>query len=280
MIDVKKFPIRLGVLAVGLVALAAGTLLWGSTRHPALAQAAYQRARRLQRELESKPPRSRTKAEYFKVIQEFRHVYWSDFAYVKAPVAAQAMGDLYAEMGRVFSNPTYFRDAAKSYQYVMDQYPGSSMARESGLSLGKLYLADLHDSRQAKKAYQSLLTTYPSSPEARKAQRRLRELARSRRKPQTETAASRSLSPPRGDVEITDIHDWVGPNYTRVVIGARAPIKFDATRLTHPDRIVFDLPNTRVARSLLRKAHTIDGHFLRDIRVGQFQPHVTRVVRL
>ena len=192
--------------------------------------AAYQRARRLQRELESKPLRSRTKAEYFKVIQEFRHVYWSDFAYVKAPVAAQAMGDLYAEMGRVFSNPSYFQDAAKSYQYVMDQYPGSSMARESGLrarqvvpcgssrfqageeslSVASHHLSQLSRSAKGKKKAQG---TCPDGAE----------------KPRTETAASRSLSPPRGDVEITEIHDWVGPNYTRVVIGARAPVKFEAT---------------------------------------------------
>jgi len=261
MLYMKRIPFRLIVLAAGCVAFAATASFAGSNRRLDRARRAYERAVVLQKELESKPRRSRKKADYEKVIREFHDVYWNDYAYPKAPVAAEAIGDLYAEMGRVFSNPAYFRDAAMAYQYVIAQYPGSSMARESKLSLGKLHLSD----------------------EAREARRNLREIARSRAEQKTEEASppaedTAGDSASKGTVEVTDIHDWVGPNYTRVVIGARGPIKFDALRLTHPDRIVFDLPNTRVKRSLLRKGLPIDGRFLRDIRVGQFQPTVTRVV--
>jgi N-acetylmuramoyl-L-alanine amidase len=79
-------------------------------------------------------------------------------------------------------------------------------------------------------------------------------------------------------VEVTEIHKWVGPNYTRVVIGGRGPFQYNTLRLSHPDRIVFDLANTHLRPGLLKKEVPIDGAFLHDIRVGQFKPNVTRIV--
>jgi len=292
-----RTPFRLGVRLAGCIAVAAGLSFAGSNRRPERARAAYSRAVTLQKRLESRPARSRRKADYAKVIREFHNVYWNDFACVKAPVAAEAIGDLYAEMGRVFSNPSYFQDAVKAYRYLISQYPGSSAAREGSLHLGKVYLADLHDPEQSAEVFQSLLKDHPDSREASEARKKLRAIAHvlaERKKEASESlpsvSAERKEEPSsdsqdastdqasKGLVEVTEIHDWVGPNYTRVVIGAQGPIKFDALRLTHPDRIVFDLPNTRVNRALLRKAFPIDGHFLRQIRVGQFKPSVTRVV--
>ncbi len=277
-----------------------------ATRHTALAHKAYQRAVELQKELDARHPKARTAAEYKRVISEFHNVYYYDFAYVKAPVAGQAMGDLYAEMGRQFHDPAYFQDAIKAYQYVVSQYPGTSMARESGLALGKVYLDDLNDPARAADAYQSFLTKYPKSPESAAARKKLKEIAEieSAKKEQEERTASAlentvntadesttapgdgrdrddsSTSRPSagGPVEVTDIHDWVGPDYTRVVIEAQGSFKYNTMRLSHPDRIVFDLPNTRVSPALAKKGIAINGAFLHDIRVGQFKPDVTRIV--
>ena len=292
-----RTPFRFGVLLAGCFVLAAGVCLAGSNRRPERARAAYERAVTLQEKLEARPARRRSKAEYVRVIQEFRAVYWNDFADVKAPAAAEAMGDLYAEMGRVFSQPSYFQDAVRAYQYVIDQYPRSSMARGAALSLGKVYLAGLHDPEKSAEVFQSLLKDHPGSSEASEARKKLREVAHvlaerkevasdskpsasavRKEEPSSNTQDASAEQASTGVVEVTEVHDWVGPNYTRVVIGAQGPIKFEALRLTNPDRIVFDLPNTRVNRALLRKNFPIEGHFLREIRVGQFKPTVTRVV--
>jgi N-acetylmuramoyl-L-alanine amidase len=282
MLMLRRTPFRPGVVLAGCIALAAGVSFAGSSRRPERARAAYERAVALQEQLEAKPAQSRKKADYAKVIRKFHDVYWNDFAYTKAPVAAEAIGDLYADMGRVFSNPSYFQDAVKAYQYLITQYPQSSMARESTLRLAKVYLDDLHDPTQAAEIFQSLLKNHPGSSEASEARKGLREiahmLAERKEEPSNHSQSAFADEASKGPVEVTDIHDWVGPNYTRVVIGTQSPVKFDALRLTHPDRIVFDLPNTRLNRTLLRKTFPIDGHFLREIRVGQFKPTVTRVV--
>ncbi len=276
---------RLAVLAA-VSALVASASCFASVRHPELARRAYLHAIELQRKLEATPAESRTRAEYERVIREFRDVYFYDFANLKAPVAAEAMGDLYAEMGRVFSSPAYFRAAIKSYQYVISQYPASSMARDSWLSMGKVYLEGLKDPGEAQDTFRSFLAKHPSSAqsgEARKGLEKIAEEAAAEKEQQSRSTRTETVDDSAGrasgsPVEVTEIHDWVGPNYTRVVIGAKGPFKYDTLRLSHPDRIVFDLANTQLDRSLHGKEVRIDGDFLRDIRVGQFKPNVTRVV--
>jgi N-acetylmuramoyl-L-alanine amidase len=267
---------------MGVSVVMAGGRCLASSRRPDLARKAYLHAVELQRKLEARPARYRKAADYERVIREFRNVYIYDFAYTKAPVAAQSMGDLYAEMGRLFSSPDDYQAAIKAYQYVISQYPISSMARDAALSVGNVYLNGLNDPAQAADAFRSFLEKHPSSPGAEVARKNLKKIA--------DKLAAQQESPPSGNqgsadnqtsnglVEVTEIHDWAGPNYTRVVIGAQGPFKYNTLRLSNPDRIVFDLPNTHLSHSLLKKNVPINGDFLHDIRVGQFKPDVTRIV--
>lgn len=281
----ERLGFTLAAVACAWALLAAAPGL-ASVRHPELARKAWAHAVELQRALAARPSRLRRPANYERVIREYHMVYFYDYAYVKAPVAAEMMGDLYSEMGRRFHNPGYYRLAIKSYDYVRSQYPGSTMARDSALSAGKVYLEGLHDPDQARDTYREFIAKYPTSLQAREAGKRLRQMAALQNAPKEQPSREANLSerPDRqgsragGPVKVTDIHDWVGPDYTRVVIGAKGPFKYNTLRLSHPDRIVFDLPDTHVSRVLLRKKVRTDGAFLRDIRVGQFKPNVTRIV--
>ena len=288
----KRSPATLRWFGLWLATMVATGILWpaegsAATRHPELARKAYARAVELQQKLQAEPVRSRKAADYERVIREFRNVYYYDFAYVKAPVAAKTMGDLYAEMGRQFSESSYYQAAIKSYQYVISQYPGSSMAVDAELAVGKVYLQGLDESSQAADAFRAFLAKYPSSSRAGEARKLLKEIAEKEalqkqstsESARTESSTGKPGNPNSGGpVEVTEIHNWVGPNYTRVVIGANGPFQYNTLRLSNPDRIVFDLPNTRATRALLKKSVPINGAFLRDIRVGQFKPDVTRIV--
>lgn len=240
------------------------------------------RAVEMQKRLEAQPVRSRSVAQYERVIREFRAVYWYDFANLKAPVAAEAMGDLYAEMGRVFTDSHYFREAIKAYNYVVSQYPVSSMALDAAISVGKVYLEDLHEPEEAAGVYRTFLEKHPSTPQADIAKKNLKAISEMLARHQQVRSGNyeqASVSTNAGNpVELLGVRSWAGPDFTRVVIRGQSPFKYDTLRLTHPDRIVFDLPNTYLRRSLLGKVIPIDDDFLHDIRVGQFKPNVTRVV--
>jgi len=77
---------------------------------------------------------------------------------------------------------------------------------------------------------------------------------------------------------VTSIRHWSTPDYTRVAIDLEQDVKFDSRRIDGPDRIFFDLYNTKLASTLVGKTFDVDDGFLKKIRVAQFKPGKTRVV--
>ncbi len=77
---------------------------------------------------------------------------------------------------------------------------------------------------------------------------------------------------------MTSIRHWSTPDYTRVAIDLEQDVKFASQRIDHPDRIFFDLYDTKLASTLVGKSFDVDDGFLKKIRVAQFKPGKTRVV--
>src|SRR5579864_6620274 len=77
---------------------------------------------------------------------------------------------------------------------------------------------------------------------------------------------------------VTAIRHWSTPDYTRVAIDLESEVKFGSQRISHPDRIFFDLRDTKLASTLVGKTFEVDDGFLKKIRVAQFQAQRTRVV--
>lgn len=276
--------VRLSLLMAGL-ACASLLLRAGMSTHLARAERAYQTALRLKTRLQSKPLRKQTETDYEKVIQAFRDVYLADPNYSKSPVSLAMAGELYSEMGRRFHSTDDSLKAVKAYQFLGAQYPGSSMARRALFTVGEIYRNDLQDNEQARKAFQQFLDVYPHSEESRAARDNLRQIVEvlsqqaeaARTAPVSESVSSEQPTN-SGPPELTDIRDWVGPNYTRVVIAVQKQVKFDTLRLSNPDRIVLDIQGARLSRSLVGKTYPVGAGFLQEIRVGQFKPDVARVV--
>ena len=63
-----------------------------------------------------------------------------------------------------------------------------------------------------------------------------------------------------------------------MAIDLEQDIKFGSQRIDHPDRIFFDLYDTKLASTLVGKTFDVDDGFLKKIRVAQFKPGKTRVV--
>ncbi len=89
----------------------------------------------------------------------------------------------------------------------------------------------------------------------------------------TSTDAHRNALP-----RITGVRHWSTPDYTRVAIDVEQEVKFDSQRIAHPDRIFFDLRDTKLASTLVGKTFDVDDGFLKKIRVAEFKPGRTRIV--
>src|SRR5207244_4010005 len=77
---------------------------------------------------------------------------------------------------------------------------------------------------------------------------------------------------------VTGVRHWSTPDYTRVAIDVDTEVKYEAGRIPSPDRIFFDLYNTKLAPELMGKSFDVNDGFLRKVRVAQYQRGLTRVV--
>ncbi|HUD65223.1 MAG TPA: N-acetylmuramoyl-L-alanine amidase [Candidatus Sulfotelmatobacter sp.] len=93
-----------------------------------------------------------------------------------------------------------------------------------------------------------------------------------------EASGHDSGHPSAGLPRVTGIRHWSTPDYTRVAIDLESEVKFWSQRIDNPDRIFFDLRDTKLASTLVGKSFDVDDGFLKKIRVAQFQPGRTRVV--
>ena len=77
---------------------------------------------------------------------------------------------------------------------------------------------------------------------------------------------------------MTGVRHWSTPDYTRIAIDVEKEVKFGSQRLANPDRIYFDLRDTKLASTLVGKTFDVDDGFLKKIRAAEFQPGRTRIV--
>ena len=82
----------------------------------------------------------------------------------------------------------------------------------------------------------------------------------------------------RGRSMVTGVRHWSTPDYTRIAIDLENEVKYNSDRISNPNRIYFDLKDTRLSSVLKGKEFDVDDGYLKKIRVAQFAPGLTRVV--
>jgi len=78
-------------------------------------------------------------------------------------------------------------------------------------------------------------------------------------------------------IEVLDLKHWTSKGYTRVVVDLSAPVEFSKNRISNPDRLYFDLKNSRISKEIKTTLPVGDG-ILKTVRAGQFNQDTVRVV--
>ncbi len=248
--------------------------------------------------LNGRPEADRTRHDYQHVVNAYRRVYYGAPASSKADASIVAVAELLAAMGRQFQpGEKDLRAAIGEYEFLRREYPGSKYRVEALFTIGQIYKEDLGDTAAAEATFQEFLRRYPHDSRAAKARETLAELEHPAPKKQPEEArATKSPKPPAAAEEIapaslpttgathpplqlvTGIRHWSSPDSTRVAIDVDGPVEYQAGRVPNPDRIFFDLPNTKLTSTLIGKSFDVQDGYLKKIRVGQYQRDSTRVV--
>ena len=86
-----------------------------------------------------------------------------------------------------------------------------------------------------------------------------------------------SLSLADAKVDVNEIRYWSYPEYTRVVISLSDSAEFTKSRLSNPDRLYFDIRNSRIGDEL-KSNLVVDNGMLKSVRASQFNTDTVRVV--
>jgi N-acetylmuramoyl-L-alanine amidase len=263
----------------------------------------FAKADRMREALNGRPVGERTRREYQQVIDYYRRVYFGSPASSKADPSVVATAELMVEMGRRFDDNKILRNAVDQYRFLRKEYPGSKYRFDALFTIAEIYKDDLNDPEEARTTFNDFLHRYPRNRLADDARAAVKEIdseademehaaQKSARKSKVNANTSTNASTGSEDSEptnsptarrsalprVTGVRHWSTPDYTRVAIDVEQEVKFGSQRISHPDRIFFDLRDTRLSSTLVGKTFDVDDGFLKKIRVAEFEPGRTRIV--
>ena len=320
----------------------------------ASAQDQFERAEAQRAALEAKAERTRSMHDYEDLVSAYRRVYLITPNAVEVPPAIKNVADLYRRMGEQFE-ASYFQTAIKTYEYLIHDYPASSLREESLLAIAEIRKKNLSPSDRtqldlAQQNYQDFLEQYPHSANAAQARKALAEIPAAKKAPaapQVASAARAGARAPMGTAgtaagpatrtgtgtaagtgtagnavsgattsgattssaapasatktnatgsattgstaasgtepeqgsEVSRVRVWNADNYTRIIIELGGKAKYQAARISDPDRIYFDIDNAKLSGALLHDPIEVpSGGYLKAVRVAQNRSDTVRVV--
>jgi N-acetylmuramoyl-L-alanine amidase len=266
----------------------------------------FDRAEKERQALEARPEKDRSLKDYTSVLNTYRRVYLITPRAAEVPAALKQIAGLYRVMGDLF-NEKYYQLAVNSYQFLLREYPANRYREEAMLAIGKIEQDDLRDPVLARTSYEEFLALHPRSPHAGEVRAILAQLRgpSAPAKPAPKISAAKNQPPVKvavaektpantdtkleasGEIhaaansrpQVTRIRTWNADTYTRIVIDVGSQVKYQAARISNPDRIYFDVEDAKIDPELLHKPIDIEsGGFLKSVRVAQNQLDVVRVV--
>jgi len=206
--------------------------------------------------------------------------------YPKSPSAGDACFDRAGIFQDLYHFNKYSKDLDESIRLngkCQSAYPQHSRAPEAFYHIIELSLDNKKDAALASETFSKLSASYPDSSWTAKARSRFASPARKKRKQEQEfrkmpapvIAAAGKRQP---TAVVQKIRYWSGGAYTRIVIEQNKEVKFTAQELKRPDRLVFDLQNTRLHPSVDKDPLTVNDGILKQVRASQYAPDIVRVV--
>lgn len=257
-------------------------------------------AERMREALNGRPAKDRTRHDFQRVLNAYRSVYAGAPTSGKADPSVVAVAETMVEMGRLFDDDKILKEAIEQFKFLRREYPGSEYRFDGLFTIGEIYKDDLNDPEAARAIFQDFLRRYPRNRlanDARQAILQLNEKAQADKAQEAQKAAGggaphedksavASLSaeggPPAPGPDqlprVTGVRHWSTPDYSRVAIDLEGDVKFSSRRIARPSRIFLELPNTKLASTLVGKSFDVEDGFLKKLRVAQSAPGRTRVV--
>jgi N-acetylmuramoyl-L-alanine amidase len=278
------------------------------------AKSQFDRAEKDRQALESRPEAGRSLKDYAALVSTYKRVSLITSHAAEVPAALHEVAELYRRMGDLFDEK-YYQSAIDSYQFLLREYPTTHYREDAMLAIARIEQDDLRDPVLAQKSFEAFLALHPRSAHAAEARAALNQLNAAnvpaakpvpkpivqppitkeradrispkaiiadKAPPTTDTSqgSPQEISSPNGlGPQVTRIRTWNADTYTRIVIDVGSQVKYQAARISGPDRIYFDIEGAKLNSLLLHKQVDVaNGGFLKAVRIAQNQSGVVRVV--
>jgi N-acetylmuramoyl-L-alanine amidase len=237
-------------------------------------------------DLRKSPKKKMYRSYWMDCIRTFELV---EKKYPRSPSAGDACFDragVYQDLYRFNKYSKDLDQAVHINQVCQTTYPKHGRAPEALYHVIELTLDHKNDSTLAAESFDTLKRLYPDSSWTGKALARLTPLTRTNQKKRQQETEIRSMSKPapvasgktKPTGTVTGIRHWSEGAYSRIVIDQTNTVVFHVQELKNPDRLVFDLLNARVGKSLSKEPLPINDGILKQVRASQYAPGVVRVV--
>jgi N-acetylmuramoyl-L-alanine amidase len=273
------------------------------------ANAQFDRAEKARQALEARPESTRSLKDYTALVIEYQRVYLTTSHAEDVPASLNEVAELFRTMGDLF-DAKYYQRSIESYQFLLKEYPTSKYREDAQLAIAHIQQDDLNDSTAAQKSYENFLSAHPHSQHAAEVRASIDKMnaaiaaaakaaqptavSNTRADRMSPKNVSAEIVPPTTDTkpgspedsssqnssgpQVSRIRTWNADNYTRIVIDVGSKVKYQAARISGPDRIYFDIEGAKINTALMRKPIDVESPFLKTVRVAQYQTSVARVV--
>jgi N-acetylmuramoyl-L-alanine amidase len=207
----------------------------------------------------------------------------------------------YRQMNEVSLIKSDLRLAVKAYQELIENYPSSNLADDAAIYIAEIYETKLNEKKKAYEVYARCCESFPKGDLTKHAvagKARLAQYAPQVAPTPTPAPTPEPLpdlppiytpppqvtpAPGSGPAVVEKIDVWSNPDYTRVAVYLDRPVTYLPNLLpadpdhAKPRRLYIDMVGSHLGKALAPAIPVGDG-LLKQIRAGQNQPEVVRVV--
>ncbi len=245
------------------------------------AEALFEKAELSKKDLLNSSKKKKYRRNWITCIKDYQKVYKSYPKSEEAPKALFNEAGLYTLLYRYSGKSRDLDDAIASYRQLADQYKNDRLADDAQYRVGEIYYTSLDDPTRAYVEFLKVDVNFPKGDMRPQAKKMIDMLAVKLRNVNDKARQQAKGGTKR--VTIKDIRYWSTPNYTRVVVDAEGPVKYDHHLLKadpdnkKPRRLYIDLENAHVAKNIDSEV-AIKNDLLQSARAGQFTRNTVRVV--
>jgi len=240
-----------------------------ASRNPnSLADKLFRYANDLGRALHERPLEERAASDYHRALDAYGQVIRLNTDNYFSAESLARRAELLREMADATGDSALYQQAIEAYRSVVAEHTHSTFVGDALTGIAQIYEENLQDLDGAAAAYRELITHFPSSVLAREARAVLARFeAQLKHRPADVMIAAGGVDRPTGTPILTNVRNFSGPDYARVVVDLSDPAGYAERRAGN--RLNIQLSGAAVSSSLFGRRFIVgDGSLLKRIVVS------------